>query len=354
MDSTHDPVAGTTSVRMEAPPMPPAAQLQQMVMGKMVTQMIGAAARFDIADLLSNRPRPVGELASASKTDEQSLYRLLRGLASVGIFAETEPGTFANTPMSEALRGDAPDSVRDFAIFFSHDLHNRIWSELPYSVSTGQSAADNVFGMKDFAWLADHPDFAETFHRAMTSLSRGSAFPVTQAYDFSGFERIVDVGGGHGFLLATILNASTGSRGVLFDLPEVVDGAGETLNSMGVSDRCEVIGGDFFEGVPEEGDCYIMKMIIHDWSDEASETILRNCASAMKQGGKVMVVEMVIPPGNEPHPGKLIDIEMLAIAPGGRERSADEFRALFERSGLRLTRIVPTMSPMSILEGVRA
>jgi hypothetical protein len=334
--------------------LPPAVQLQQMVMGKMLTQMIGVTAKLSIADLLNDRPKSVAELAAASGAHERSLYRLLRGLASVGVFAETEPGTFTNTPMSEALRSDARDSIRDFAIFFSHEMHNRVWSDLMHSTMTGGSGAEHSLGMKDFTWFDQYPEFHAVFNNAMTAFSRGNTFPIVQAYDFSGFEKIVDVGGGHGFLLAGILQANPELRGVLYEMPSVIGGAPALLEGAGVADRCEVVGGSFFENVPEGADAYIMKSIIHDWHDDAAATILRNCRKAMKPGGKVLVADMVVPPGNVPHPSKLIDIEMLAMTPGGFERTADEFRALFEMAGLRLTRIVPTMGPISIIEGEAA
>lgn len=352
MEPMESTATERTTADTQGPPQPPpSSQLMQMLMGKMLTQMIGIVARLGIADLLKDRPKSVGELAPATETHERSLYRVLRALASIGIFAETDPGTFTNTPLSETLRSDVPDSVRDFAIFFNNDLHNKAWSDLMHSVKTGGSAAEHALGMKDFSWLEEHPELQSEFNNAMTSLSRQNSMAVAQAYDFSGFDKIVDVGGGYGFMLAAILKSNPSLRGVLYELPSVLEGASGVAEEGGVTDRFETAGGSFFENAPEGADAYIMKSIIHDWNDDACVTILRNCRTAMKPSGKVLVVDMVIPPGNAPHPGKMIDIEMLTMTQGGYERTADEFRALFEMAGLKLTRIVPTRSPMSIVEG---
>lgn len=331
---------------------PPDAVLMQLIAGSLVSQAVYVAAKLGIADRLAEGPRTVNELAEATGAHAPSLYRILRSLASVGVFAERADGSFELTPAAEPLRSDAPVSLRDTAVFMGEEWHWRVWGHTLHSVMTGDPAWGRVHGAEVFPYFAANPGPSAIFNRAMTSMSHAAAEAVVEAYNFSGIEKIVDVAGGHGRLLAGILRSSPATRGVLFDLAHVIKGARAVLEAEGVSDRIEFRSGDFFESLPEGADAYVLKHIIHDWDDERALVILRNIARAMRADGKVLLVEMVIAPGNEPSFGKILDIEML-VSPGGKERTEVEYAALFARAGLRLSRIVPTKSPFSVIEAVR-
>ena len=333
-------------------PLPPEAILTQMAFGALMTQALYVAAELEIADLLAAKPQTIGELAAATKTNESALYRVLRSLASAGVFAETEPKVFALTPLAEPLRKDAPNSIRNGAIFMGAEWHWRVWGNLLYSVETGKPAWGQVHGAEVFDYFGAHPEQAEIFNNAMTDMSVSSAPAVVEAYDFSGIKTLTDIAGGHGYMLSQILKANPEINGILFDMPSVIEGAGRLLEEEGVSARVEKVTGDFFSSVPAGADAYIMKHIIHDWDDERATTILKNINTAMTPEGKVLIVEVVVPEGNEPHFSKLLDLEMLA-SPGGLERTAEEYRALLAAAGLRLTRIIQTKSPFSIIEAVR-
>ena len=331
---------------------PPEAFLTQLAFGAMMTQALYVAARLGVADLLATKPQTVGELAAATKTHERSLYRLLRSLASAGIFQEIEPKVFAHTPYSEPLRSDAPGSIRNGAIFMGEEWHWRVWSGMLYSVQTGKPAWGHVHGAEVFDYLAENPRQAEIFNNAMTDMSVVTAPAIVEAYDFSGIETLTDIAGGHGYLLAQVLRANPTMKGILFDVPPVIAGAGALLEKEGVGERIEKVSGDFFAAVPKNADAYMMKHIIHDWDDERATKILQNIREAMAEDGKVLIIEVVVPEGNEPHYSKLLDLEML-VSPGGVERTAREYGELLAAAGLRLTRIIQTKSPFSIIEGVR-
>ena len=332
---------------------PAEAQLTQILLGSLASQTLYVAAKLGIADLLVDGPKPVSELAKATATDAPSLYRVLRALASLGIFAEQDGRTFAMTPTAELLRSDAPNSLRDVAIFWGEDWHWDVWGKILYSVRTGKSAWAQVHDGQVFEYFEKNPEAGRIFDRAMTSFSGLATKAVVEAYDFSGINTLVDIAGGQGRLLAGVLQNNPSMRGILFDLPHVLAGAREIVAGTSVSDRFEFVTGDFFVSVPAGGDAYIMKHIIHDWDDERALTILRNIRQAMKPGGRVLVVEAVIADGNGQDFGKLLDIEML-VSPGGKERTAAEYEDLFRRAGLRLTRIIPTKSPYSVIEAVAA
>jgi hypothetical protein len=333
--------------------MPPEAFLGQVAFGAMLSQALYVVAKLGVADLLAAEPQTASQLAAATKTHERSLYRVLRSLASIGIFEETESRVFVNTPYSEPLRSDAPNSLRNGAIFMGEEWHWRVWGDMLYSVETGKPAWGHIYGMEVFDYFAENPRQAEIFNNAMTDMSAGIAPAVVEAYDFSGINTLMDIAGGHGYLLAQILKANPEMKGVLFDMPSVIAGAGAFFEKEGVAARAEKVSGDFFTSVPNNADAYIMKHIIHDWDDERATKILQNIRQAMTENGKVLIVEVVVPEGNEPHQGKVLDLEML-VSPGGLERTADEYRELLEASGLRLTRIIQTKSPFSIIEGVKA
>lgn len=328
---------------------PPQAVLGQMITGALTTQAIYAAAKLGIADLLSAGPKDVDELGSAVQAHPEALYRLLRTLSSVGVFTETEPRRFALTPMSQLLRRDVPGSQWAFAIMVGELMYKQV-GEFLHSIQTGGTAFEKFHGMPVFDFLAQHPDYGRLFDQAMTSVHGGETQPVVDAYDFTQFKTIVDVGGGNGSALMEILRAAPSANGIVFDMPSVIGRTSQTIRDAGMSNRCRGEGGSFFELVPRGADCYVLRHIVHDWDDERSALILRNCRNAAAPGAKVLVVESVIPPGNQPHPGKWLDLIMLSVA-GGRERTAEEFQRLFAEAGLRLTRIVPTASPVSVLEG---
>jgi hypothetical protein len=312
------------------------------------------AAKLGIADLLADGPRPVDHLADVTATNERALYRLLRALASVGVFEEFENKTFANTPMTETLRSDHPRSTRDLTIWMGEEPHWRVYGNLLYSVRTGKPAWDRVHGEPVFPYLFErNKELGEIFNRAMTSYSHQSIGPVLAAYDFSQVGSVADIAGGYGHLLSAILAANPGLKGVLFDLPAVLDGAPGMLESYGVKDRVKLVEGDFFTGVPVRADIYLLKHIIHDWYEDNCQKILRNIRDFMPDDAKILIIETVLPTGNEPHLGKIIDLEML-LSPGGVERTPQEFEELLAESGLKLTRIIPTMGAMSIVEAVKA
>jgi hypothetical protein len=335
-----------------AAPPPAGAALFQLITGAFATSVIHVIAKLRIPDLLENGARSSEELARLTETHPPSLYRVLRAAAALGALREDANKIFSLTPVGDLLRTNAPGSLRALAQFMGEGWHMQIYGELLHSVRTGKTVASRVLGQEIFSFFRDNPDQGATFNDAMTSLSSALAPAIVAAYDFSDIDSLVDVGGGHGLLLASILKANPQMHGTLFDLPHVLDGARALLQREGVAERAETASGNFFEAVPEGADAYIMQHIIHDWADDEAETILRNCHRAMRAKGKVLLAEAVIPPHNEFSFGKLSDLEMMLL-PGGRERTEEEFRALLGRAGFEMTRIIPTGSPECIIEGVK-
>ncbi len=332
--------------------LPANARVMQMLTGKWVSASLSVVAELGIADLLATGDKTAEELAAAVSAHGPSLYRVLRALASVGVFAETDGGRFTLTPLAECLRSNVPDSMREFARFIAIPAAAQSWDNLMHCVKTGETGLRKAFGVKSpFDYFPTHPDEAAIFDGAMTDNSRRSAPAVVQAYDFGRFQQLVDIAGGRGLLLATILQRFPNIRGVLFDLPQVIAGAKDSLASYGLDGRCQAIGGDFFQAVPAGADAYMLKHVIHDWDDERSVAILRNVRKAIQPSGRLLIVEVIIAPGNEPSFGKLLDLEMLVI-PGGRERTRDEYRDLLAVSGFKLAEIHETAAPTSIIEGV--
>ncbi|MDA2931195.1 acetylserotonin O-methyltransferase, partial [Acidobacteria bacterium AH-259-O06] len=319
--------------------------LLKMLTGKWVSQAISVAASLGVADCLAEGPVAAEKIAEQTKANPDALYRLLRALASVGVFTETSDRAFANTALSKLLRDGVQGSQRGMARFIGMESTWDPWGRLEHSVRTGDAAFKHFYGMNPFDYFGEHPDQGAIFNDAMTGFSAFTARAVAEAYDFLGIGTLVDIGGGHGALLAAILEANPDLRGILFDLPEVIEGAEEQLGGNPSGERIEIRAGSFFDGVPGGGGAYIMKHIIHDWDDERSVQILSNCRKALAAGGKVLVVDHVVVDGPEADLAKLLDLEMLVMAPGGRERTAAEFAALFEKSGLHLERILPTASP---------
>ncbi len=319
------------------------------------SQLVYLAAKLGIADTLVNGPLTVEEIAGRVGAHAPSLKRVLRALASLGIFASDPHGRYHLTRLAQTLRSDHPESLRDFALMLVDDYNWSAWGALEHAVRTGDSAFERVHGAPAFAWMRQHPDKERMFSASMASISVMENASVTRAYAFGKLQRVVDVGGAHGHLLVSILRSYVKVRGVLFDQPAVIEqasGAGY-ISAADVSGRCEVQAGDFLESVPAGADAYVLKYIIHDWDDERSIRILENCRRAMGRDGRVLVVDHVVAPGNRFDWGKLMDINMMVML-GSKERTKDEFRQLFARSGLRLKRVIRTGCPLSILEGVAA
>jgi hypothetical protein len=348
----------TTKTTIAAVPaleqLPPDAQLLQLSSGAFLAQAIYVAAKLGIADLLADGPKTAEFLSVATSTDERSLYRVLRSLASVGAFQEVDGRSFANSAMTETLRSDHPRSTRDLTIWLNEEEHWRIYGHLMYSVKTGKPSWDHVHGEPVFPYLFNtNKELGEIFNRAMTSFSHQSIGPVLAAYDFAGAGTIADIAGGYGHLLAAVLAANPTAKGVLFDLPAVLQGAPQMLDAYGVADRVELVEGDFFTAIPVKADLYMLKHIIHDWYDDNNQKILRNIRENMADDAKVLIIDAVVPEGNEPHFSKIIDLEML-MTPGGVERTPTEFAELLEKSGFKLNRIIPTQGLISIVEAVKA
>ena len=328
--------------------------MRNLTIGYWVARLIHVAATLKLADLLKKGPRTVEDLAAATGVQPQGLYRILRALASVGIFAETKNRRFKLTPLAATLQTGVPASMHAWALMINDNWQWNAWMELPHGVKTSEVPFLKAHGVPIFEYLEKHSEDLQVFGESMTSLSRTENPTIPAAYKFSEIRTLVDVGGGHGSLLATILKANPKLKGVLYDQHSVVSRAekDQYVTAKGIKERCRFESGNFFEAVPTGGDAYIMKYILHDWNDEECVKILANCRAAMNEKGKVLIVDNVIDPGNDPSWGKLLDIQMLII--GGRERTKKEFASMFAEAGLKLTRVVPTKGPLSIVEGVRA
>jgi SAM-dependent methyltransferase len=325
-----------------------------MVSGKWISQAVGTVVEVGVPDQLAKGARQCSDIAREAGVSEDGLYRLLRALASLGLFAESADRRFKLTSMGQLLRSDHPESVAGYARFTAHDITWRPWGHLGYSVKTGMPAFDHVFSTSIFEHFSRNPEAAAVFDDAMTSISTTEARATSEAYDFKGIEVLMDVAGGHGLLLATVLRRHKKMRGVLFDLPHVAAGAAATFTRAGIAGRVRIESGDFFKELPSGADAIIMKHIIHDWDDDSATRILQACHRALGPRGKVLIVDSVVPIGNVPHYGKLLDLEMLVLTPRGRERTKAEFIRLLRGAGFRLSRVIATDSPFSIVEAVKA
>jgi hypothetical protein len=328
-----------------------AEQVLQISMGYIPSACLNVAARLGVADRLAKGPANVQDIARSVEADEDALYRVMRALSTIGVFEERDDRYFAQTPASDVLRSDHPQSLRAMVVFIADPLHFRCYANLMHSVKTGETTASPTLGKPVFEYLQSDPEESKDFNAAMVNLTQMFIPAVLQAYDFGDIGTLIDVGGGHGSVIASILQKYPRMKGVLYDLDHVVRGAGALLSSMGVADRCEARPGDFFKSVPAGGDAYIMKNIIHDWNDRESLLILNNIKQAMtgRPHAKVLLLETVLAGRNQPDMGKWSDIEMMAL-PGGRERTEEEFRELFRQAGFRLNRVVPTQGPPSVIE----
>jgi hypothetical protein len=325
--------------------------LRQLIMGFRTTQMIYVAAKLGIADRLAEGPLRAEALAHAVGAAPRPLYRLLRALASIGIFAETPERAFALTPMARLLQSDVAGSLRTTALLYGDRLFWDAYGGMLHSVRTGEPAFAHVHGEPLFAHLANNPDAASLFHRAMSGFSEQEMNAILAAHDFSGFAHVVDIGGGQGALVAALLGMYPRMRGTVLDLATVADGAQRLLAEAGVTGRASFIPGDFFGAIPPGGDLYLLKSVIHNWNDADATNILRGCRRAMADDARLIVIERVIPAGNVPSEATLFDINMLVVL-GSQERTEPEYRALFDAAGFALARVVPTGSAMSLIEGV--
>lgn len=328
----------------------PQAHMLGLIYGRFIAQALFAAAKLGIADHIAGGTAETAALARAVAAEPRALRRLLRALASHGVLIETAPEHWRLSATGGLLRGDVPGSLRDLARLFAAREHGAAWLALDHSLATGRSAFEAVHGMDAWHFALENPGFDQLFNAAMTSIAGSVHQAIANAYDFSGIELLVDVGGGHGRLMEILLMRNPLLRGVVFDLPHVAAQAQRRLESSPVADRCRAVGGNFLEDIPVPADAYIMTAVLHDWDDAACIAILRNCRKAMRPDARVLLGEFVLKPTNEPDLGKLVDLEMLVILGHAKERTADEFRALLDAADLSLRRVVPLPAGTSLLE----
>jgi hypothetical protein len=314
--------------------------------GHIVASAVNIAARLGLSDHLANGPRTAEDIARATGADPDALYRLMRALSGVGVFAEGADRTFTLTPVGAALC-DGP--VRWMALWIAGEFNFHVYANAMHSVMTGESAVPVTTGNGAFEHFAKNPELSKIFNDAMTGFSNFVIPEVIESYDFSGIRTLVDIAGGHGAVLSAILQKHPGMKGILMDVDHVVAGAKPKIEAQGLADRLTTASGDFFKAVPSGGDAYVMKHIIHDWDDEKAAVILSNIRKVLPKDGRVILIESVVRDGQEGAMSKVMDLEML-VMPGGRERTEEEFRALFDRAGFTLTRIVQTKSPLSVIE----
>jgi hypothetical protein len=339
-----------------APPLPPQTVLYQMAIGHYLSRAIALAAKIGVADLLKDGPRHFEQLAEATGTHAPSLNRVLRLLASAGVFEEKDNGYFALTPLGEYLRADVPGSTRAMMMLFGGGRVQDAWKDLEYCVRTGEPAFRKRGVADPFVEIAQNPEEAANFDAAMGEYTRLVAIAVAAAYDFAPFGTVVDVGGGNGAMLIGILQANPRLGGIVFDQQHVAQRAKQRIADHGLAERCQAVAGNFFTQVPSGGDAYILKHVIHDWNDEQALAILASCHRAMAANAKLLLVEGVYPPRINQSPDSrgaaANDVNML-VNTGGRQRSEAEFRSLYKAAGFTLTRLVPTRAPVSVIEGVR-
>jgi hypothetical protein len=326
----------------------PSVALRRLIDGYKTTQAVYVAATLGIGDLLADEPRDSDDLAAATETDPDALRRLLRALAALGVLEEAEGNVFKLTDVGEGLRSDGDEPLAGWAVFSGAADAWQAWGELLYSTRTGKSAFAHVHGMNAWDYRAEHPQSAAVFDRAMTDLARRSNRSLLHAYDFGRYGTVVDVGGGRGAFIAALLTAHPGMQGVLFDLPYVIEARGDTAGEAG--SRLRAVAGNFFESVPEGGDAYTLRAVIHDWADEEAVAILRTCRRAMADDAALLVIERDLGPPNTAPEAKLSDLNML-VGPGGRERAIDEYAALFEAAGFDFKGSTPSEFGLQVIEG---
>jgi hypothetical protein len=330
----------TTTIRPAQPQV--AERLMQMATGMGITAALEPIVRIGVPEVLANGPLPVSEIAAKTGSNADALYRVMRLLASVGVFAELPGRIFALTSTSELLRRDVAGSMRDMVLWVSNPFHFRVWSALAHSIQTGQPAVEKVCGQSCFDAIFDDPEVACDFNSAMTCFSRQTAPRLLETYNFSGIDTLMDVAGGHGAILCEVLSRYPEMKGILFDLPNVIQEANRHIGSLKLDHRCKTIAGDFFQGIPAGADAYYMQHVLHDWADEPALRILGYVRRALegRKDGRLIVVESVLGENSAPTPAKWLDIEML-LMPGGRERTEKEWRDLFAKANFEITQIAP-------------
>lgn len=327
-----------------------ARDLLELIRAHRLTEMVAAAVHLGLADALASGPADAPSIAAATGTDAPTLYRLLRGLASAGVLVEDAERRFRLAPMGELLRADSPESMRDWVLLLDRPYVRQAWANLAHAITTGENEFTALHGEDIWQWRRHEPEDSALFNRAMAVLSRGVGQALAEAFEFGRIGTIADIGGGSGTMMAAVLARHEHLRGILFDQPHVVTDAAPTLEAAGVANRCELVGGSFFEGVPSGADAYLMKAILHDWEDPESIAILRNIRAAIPASGQLLVVERVIGPPNEDLEGAVSDLHML-VMPGGRERTAEEWAALFAAAGFKLAEIRPLARGWQLIVG---
>ena len=330
----------------------PTQAVLQVIAGFWLSRCVYIAAKLGFADLLQDGSKTPAELAVLTGTHAPALYRVLRALASNGWLQEDSDGRFGMTALTAGLQTGAPGSLRALATTELGEEHYPAWGNLLFSVRTGELAFDDVFGMPNWQYWAGHPEHADIFNRAMSEMTAIIEPAVLSICDFTGAKTIVDVGGGRGTLISSILRAYPDARGIVVDLPHVIEQGRQLIATNGLQDRCELVGGDFFKQVPSGGDVYLLKWVIHDWDDAKATAILKNCHAAMPAHARLLLIEAPLPPANDPSLHKLMDVNMLVMT-GGRERTEAEYRTLLDAAGFELTRVTVTPLELGVLEASR-
>lgn len=322
-----------------------------LIQGSVITQALYVAAKFGIADALAEGPLTAAEIAKRVGSEPAATYRLLRALSGYSIFAEQADGRFGLTPMADALREDAPDSMRGIAMLMGHPLLWEDWGQLISSVRTGEASLPKLRGMGAYDFLMANPEYATVFFQGMGSMSAAETDPILATYNFAQFRKIVDIGGGRGVLLAGMLKNATSAAGILYDAPFATADAGPVFDQAGVTGRASIENGTFFDKLPSGADAYVLKHVLHDFPEGECIAILKNVREAIAANGKLLVVEYVIPGDNERHIGNIIDLWLLLLL-GAKERTLPQYSELFAKAGFKLTGAVPTGSPASVIEAV--
>lgn len=330
---------------------PPEARIAEIMLSQVVPRLVHLAATLKLADYLDAGPKSAAELAPLTGTHAPTLHRILRTMASLGFFTEDNQHRFALEPLGAVLKSGTPSHAA--GVILGGEMFSRSLDNFLYSAQTGKTGFEHAFGKPIFDWLGAHPTEATLFAETMVGFHGMEPPAVAAAYDFSTFNTIADIGGSTGNMIANILSRYPQPRGILYDLPHVVAEAAPVLHARGVADRVRIEGGSFFDGVPAGADGYVLSHIIHDWNEEQCLTILGHCRRAMAPDGRLLLVEMVLPEGDTPHPGKLTDMVMLTV-PGGEERTPSQYDALLNKARFKMTRVVPTASLVSVVEAVRA
>lgn len=327
----------------------PQDQLRAMTRNWKLAPILYAITELEIADHLADSPKTVTELAELTDTHAPSLYRLLRAVVTIDLFHCNEMEQFDLTPLSNVLRKDVENSMRKIILWNCSPMFWRSWGELLHTLSTGEVAFQHAYGKGFFEHLDANPADSELFNVSMTRMTTEDAETMLTAFDFSEYTSVVDIGGGHGTLITAILQRYEDLHGAIFDLPQVVEGTQAIIESEGLSDRCQVIGGDFFQQVVSGYGLYIMKDIVHDWDDVQAIRILQKTHEAMSENARLLIMERIVPPNNEMHGSKWVDLTMMLVT-GGKERTREEYQALLSQAGFEITRIIPTDAAYSIIE----